>query len=330
MSWRSPRLLLLAGGGVLLAILVVRNDPAALAASITGLSWRLPIVIAFPFILVNALDTLGWRFAFRRDRVPFARLFSARLAGEAFNLTTPTASVGGEAVKAWLVRPWVGYDESAPSVIVAKTTITIAQGLLLAVGIACARWILPTASPLLRGMEWLLVVEVLAVGGFVMVQLAGVARGGGRVLERFGLGGGDRGAGALRRLDEALAIFYRREPLRLALSITFHFLGWLVSALETWFILHLLGVEVPLVTATVIEAISTGVRFATFLVPGSVGALEGGHVAAFAALGLGGPAGLAFSIVRRIREAAWIGIGFLLLAGFRSSTAAPTAATAGG
>jgi uncharacterized protein (TIRG00374 family) len=313
--WRVARVLMLALGATLLAILVWHNDPAALVASIRQLSWRLLIVVAFPFTLVNVLDTLGWRFAFRRDGVPFSTLFSARLAGEAFNLTTPTANVGGEAVKAWLVRHHVSAAEGFTSVIVAKTTITVAQGLLLVVGLPCAWLLLPAGSPLLRMMAWLLVVEVLAVGGFVVAQLSGALGGGGRALGRFAVVA--RLASGLGRVDDSLAQFYRREPVRLALSILFHFLGWLASALEVWLILNLLGIDVSLLTATLIEAFSTAVRFATFVVPASLGALEGGHVALFAALGLGASTGLSFSLVRRLREATWIGVGFIVLAAYR-------------
>jgi hypothetical protein len=43
------------------------------------------------------------------------------------NLVTAFGSVGGEAVKAWLIRRDVAYEESVPSVVIAKTTLTIAQ-----------------------------------------------------------------------------------------------------------------------------------------------------------------------------------------------------------
>jgi uncharacterized membrane protein YbhN (UPF0104 family) len=86
----------------------------------------------------------------------------------------------------------------------------------------------------------------------------------------------------------------------------------------------LLGLEVSLLTAMVIEAASTAVRFATFMVPGSLGVLEGGHVAVFVALGLTGASALSFSLVRRIREAAWVGAGFIVLAALsRSAAPAP-------
>ena len=318
-GWRVARVALLGAGVAVLAILVWRNDPASLLASIRQLSWRLLIVLAFPFALVSLLDTLGWRFAFRRDGVPLRTLFSARLAGEAFNLTTPTASVGGEAVKAWLVRRYVGYDESFPSVIVAKTTITIAQGLLLLVGLSCAWLLLPHDSQVLRAMAWLLVLEVLAVAVFVSAQVTGAMGGGGRALARVPWLA--RVAARLGRVGDSLAHFYRTEPARLTLSILFHFLGWLAGALEVWLILNLLGVEVSLVTATVIEAFSTAIRFATFMVPASLGALEGGHIAVFAALGLGASVGMSFSLVRRLREATWIGVGFLALAAHGSGPA---------
>ena len=46
------------------------------------------------------------------------------------------SSVGGEAVKAWLIRRDVAYEESVPSVVIAKTTLTIAQALFLLIGVA--------------------------------------------------------------------------------------------------------------------------------------------------------------------------------------------------
>ena len=80
---------------------------------------------------------------------------------------------------------------------------------------------------------------------------------------------------------------------------------WVVS------VLTLAGIPVSLATALVLEAVSSAVRFATFLIPGSLGALEGGNVAIFAAFGLGGAVGLTYSLVRRLREIVWIAAGFL-------------------
>jgi uncharacterized membrane protein YbhN (UPF0104 family) len=93
----------------------------------------------------------------------------------------------------------------------------------------------------------------------------------------------------------------------------FHLLGWLMGVLETWLFLKVLHVPASLATAVVIETLGSAVRFATFFMPGSLGALEGANAAAFAALGFGAQAGLAFSLLRRLRQVVWIGLGVLVL-----------------
>lgn len=327
---RSARFALLVFGAALFIGLVIHIGLSAVVSLFARLSWFLPLIVVFPYGLTTSLDALGWRFAFRRDRVPFRVLLSARLAGEAFSLTTPTASVGGDAVKAWLVRPYVPLTESLPSVIVAKTTSAIGQAIFLLVGLLVGWAILPPGSLLLQAMQWLLALELVGVAGFVAVQVFGVLGGGGRVLARFGVLGAQSGAQALGRVDGALTHFYRREPRRLALSVGCQVLSWTLGALEGYIILWALGTPVSFATALLIEAFGSGVGFAAFLVPARLGALEAGQVAVFVALGLGAPAGLTCALVSRLREAAWAGIGFLALTTLRAPAPAGAALEAEG
>ena len=320
------RVVLFVAGAVLFAVLLIEVGPAQVAASFSELSWWLLVILWFPFIFINAFDTLGWKYAFRQDRLSFRTLLWARLAGEAVNATTPTASVGGDAVKAWVIRRHVPLDEGLPSVIIAKTTITIAQALFLVLGIGVAWLTFPGNSPFLRAMEILLVLEVLGVGGFVLVQTVGVLGGAAQILRRLGLFTTDKTPSALDRVDDGLSRFYRDHPDRLILSVAAHFGGWVLSALEAYVILYALGLPVSVTTAILIEAFGTGIRFASFMVPAHLGALEGGHIAIFVALGFTAPAGLTFSLVRRVRELAWTGVGFIALAALRSPALAPAAA----
>jgi len=303
-------------GVALFAALVAQNDPAAVLASIADLSWRLAILLCFPVSLVMLFDTLGWRFAFLRETVSFRALAASRLAGEAFNLTTPTAALGGEAVKAWLLRGYAPLDASLASVIVAKTTITLAQGLYLLLGVVVAWQTALTGSRLLSGMLWLLAIEAVALALFVLVQTRGMLGWTWRLLERIGVRVA-RGHATLGRIDDALGQFYRTAPRRLVLSIAFHFVAWLLGSVETWLILKFLGSEVSLATATVIETFGTAIRVATFLIPASLGVLEGGFLATFAALGLSSTTAISFSLVRRVREVVWIAIGLVAFAVMR-------------
>lgn len=318
---RGTRFVLLAMGTALCIVLLWRTGIGPVLSTVGTLSWRLPLLLCFPACLMVACDTLGWRFSFRRDRVPFRTLFSARLAGEALNITTPTASVGGEAVKAWLVRSHVPLTESLPSVVIAKTTITIGQTLFLLLGIAVAWTILPAGSGLLRGMQWLLVLECLGTAGFVAVQVLGVTGGIGRLLQRLGLLGRDDHDSALHQIDRAFSDFYRQESRRLGLSIGWHLAGWVLGAVEAYCILHVMGFPVSLGLATMVDAFGAGVGFAAFFIPARLGAQEAGDLAVFTALGFGAPAGLTFSLVRRLREALWAAMGFLALAALQRGPA---------
>lgn len=306
---RILKLVLLVAGVALLGVLVHRVGTVAILQTLGRLTWWQFLVLCLPYAAIMAVDTLGWRFAFTRDRAPFGRLYRARVIGEALNIVTALGSVGGEAAKPWLMREDVSYEESVPSVVIAKTTITIAQALFLCLGIVVAWTALDVGSEILRAMLWLLMVEVAAVAGFFGAQVGGLVARGGRVLKAFGV---VDDAGSAQKLDAALRGYYRTEWRRFGLSVAFHLAGWLLGALEAFIMLRALGIDAAVMTATAIEALGSGVRFATFLVPASLGAFEGANAAAFGALGFGASAGLAFSFVRRARQAVWVVIGIVL------------------
>jgi uncharacterized membrane protein YbhN (UPF0104 family) len=321
---RILKRLLLVLGLLLVVVLLYRIGREPVVEALRRLTWWEFALVCLPYALMMVVDTLGWRYAFLRDGAPFGRLYAARVVGEAVNLVTAMGQVGGEAVKVWLVRRDVSYAESVPSVIIAKTTITIAQVVFLAIGIVVAWAALDPGPWILEAMLWLLLVEVVAVGAFFGVQVSGLVARGGRLLRLLGAG-----EAHATSLDRALRTYYRREWRRFGLSVGFHLAGWLLAALEALVMLWALGIDVDLLVAIVIEAMGSGVRFATFLVPASLGALEGANAAAFDALRLGAGAGLAFSLLRRARQAVWVLVGMGWFVALRSSwrTAPDAAAT---
>ena len=309
-------------GLAILAILVALvGKDETLAATARALGWQ-SLLVCLPFALIMAVDTLGWRYAFAYDRVPFLRLMAARVAGEAVNVMTAVAPVGGDAIKVWLLRPHVPYRESVASVIIAKTTITLSQTLFLLLGVAVAL-ALSVDARLVAAMLWLLLAELVGAGGFLLVQVTGLLGRGARRLARFGK---LKAIASAENLDQTLQSFYRRQWQRFSFSMGFHLLGWLMGVFETWLFLKVLHVPASLATAVVIETLGSAVRFATFFMPGSLGALEGANTAAFAALGFGAQAGLAFSFLRRLRQVVWIGLGVLVfLVARRRALLAPEA-----
>src|SRR5205814_3079630 len=111
-----------------------------------------------------------------------------------------------------------------------------------------------------------------------------------------------------------------------------YFVGWLIGVAQAALVLHALGLRAALVTATIIEALWSAVRFATFFVPASLGTLEGASAAAFRSFGFSAGAGLAFTLVRRACQAVWIGVGVIVLLALRprrGPAVPPAAAVAG-
>src|SRR5262245_20544848 len=221
---RVVRATLAACGAALFAYLILAIGPAAVAASLRQLSWRIGIILVFPSVLVVMFDTLGWRFAYARDCASLLTMARARVAGQAVNATTPTGTLGGDAVKAWLLREHASVRESLAAAIIVKTTMPASQGIFLLGGILMAWRTLPPDLPLVHAMKWLLALEVVGVGGFVAVQLAGVLGRGDRLLARLGVGVGRSVTDACAHVDDALATFYRRQPRRLLLSVGYNLL----------------------------------------------------------------------------------------------------------
>lgn len=312
--WLRPLLMLI--GLALVGYLVAQIGPAAIWASFVTLGWRLPLVLAFPYALAAAVDTFAWRLLLPMP-VPFLFLLRARLAGEAVSLATPTMSVGGDPLKAYLLRPRLPLRDGFVSVIADKTTVVAGQVLFLALGLLAAYLVAPPAGRLLPIMTGLLVVEVLAVGGFALVQATGALGGGGRLLgrlaRRVGVGGAERFEQGLGDLDRALAALYRHRRRRLVASAIVHAVAWATGGLEIYLVLSLLGTPAPLGIVLIVESFASGVKFASFMVPASLGALEGGYVVFFEAFGLGAAAGLSYVLVRRLREITWAVVGFLAL-----------------
>jgi uncharacterized protein (TIRG00374 family) len=306
------RALLIAAGLGVVGYLVVQIGVATVWAALQTLSWWLLLIVVFPTALVAVLDTLAWRATIPGPAGSFPRLFGVRAAGDALNLGTPTASVGGDPVKAVLLGPGVPLGAGLASVIADKTTGVIAQTLILLVALAASHATSTGTAAVRATMLGLLALQILCVGGFVAVQLGGVAGFGGRLLARSGLGR-VAGAATLHQLDAGLRSLYLRQPRRVLASVSWHFLAFAASTLEIYLVLRLLDIPVSPGTAFTVGALGTAVKFVSFMVPGSLGVLEGSNAAIFAAFGLGGAAGLTYSLVRRLREVVWIAAGFAAL-----------------
>ncbi|MEE9488034.1 MAG: lysylphosphatidylglycerol synthase domain-containing protein, partial [Candidatus Brocadiales bacterium] len=100
--WKA-KIILLAIGVAGFGFMLYQLDANAVYEDISQLGWKF-LIILVPYVLVFALDTLGWGHSFQhaRHKLNFVGLFGARMAGESINCITPSGYLAGEPVKAYL------------------------------------------------------------------------------------------------------------------------------------------------------------------------------------------------------------------------------------
>lgn len=280
-----------------------------------------PIAIALmlvPSTVMYVLDGLGWRFTLGQYQtaVPFFRLLMVRTAGEFLNTATPTASVGGEPLKAALLKRFsIPIGEGLASVIVAKTTMTLAQIMYIFLGLALWLFLLgdsPQSRPL---PGWTIAGTAAALlfgtGLFVVLQQRGLFAVLFSIVDKFPFRIAYLASRReeLRSLDTLVAAFYSHRRALFAWSAVTFFGGWLMEAAEVYVMLRYLGEPIDVVTAISIDALCTLIKGGTFFIPGSVGVQEGGIVLLLKAFGYSDVTGISFALLRRLRELVWMAVG---------------------
>jgi glycosyltransferase 2 family protein len=313
----------LALGVLLFAALIQGVGLGVILRTIQRLGWLTPL-IAIPYFSAYVADSLGWWWVLSHDFTStaerpapsFSRLFAMRAAGEVVNAITPTAYLGGEPVKAWLLHQHsIPFVPGLASVLVSKTALMLTQGAYVFLGLLVALPAWQPAIPLpLAAATGLLLVALTCV------LLVGVQR---RGLFGFLLGLSRRLTGRkamlgswesdILALDQRLREFYGGSLRDFLICCGFHFLGWLIGSFEVYVILWMLGSPVGFLTALSIDALSGVAKLSAVIVPGSLGVQEGGQVLIFLGFGLGAPVAMTFGLLRRGRELLWIGLGMIVL-----------------
>lgn len=315
---------------VLLALLLRRADLARAWDLVHGLGWGLPLLV-LPNLAAMVLEAHGWRLSFRRlGAAPrFWPLLGVRVCGDALILGLPSGSVVSESVQPYLLRTRCGLplETGIVATVARKFLVVLSHGLFLATGTLLAWPLLERASRAAigrGGLPWALLATavVLASSSAALAATIGRGRAADRVhaaLQRVGgrwIGSWlERNARRFRRTDDSLVAFFSRPFGSLAAALVFYLAGWLVRSLETVLFLRLVGVDLPLSAAMVVETALILVRAAAVPVPAGLGIQDAGYVLCLQALGLpdATTVGTAFVLLKRGRDLFWVAAGFLLL-----------------
>jgi len=314
--WRPSRLLLGGAGFLLLAYLVLKIGLGTVLAQLARFGpWFLAtIAIAFAWLFVQAC-AWGLVQAAHFRPVPLLRLFRAKIISDSLNALIPSASIGGDAARAFLIRRHVPLTEAIPGVLVDKTiefssgVMFLVTGFLLSlIFVDLPRWMNVAAAVCLG-------VSVVGVVLLVLFQRKGTFWALGRVariVPRVGLFTAKREAG-IRQLDRNLRLVYANINARTALAALLHYVSRFLGAAEIFVILRVLGTPVTFLQSVFIAAGVSIVNTAFFVVPGHVGVMESAHVVILQSLGFGAGLGLSLGLIRRLRKLATMAVGVVLL-----------------
>ena len=316
------RLFLLIVGLLTLVLIVWHIGPGQIYDAAAQLGPVALLVLLIPSIIMYVVEAYGWKVTLGPSAkdIPFWRVLAIRTAGEVVNMTTPSGYVGGEPLKASLLRKHhVPMEEAYTSVIIAKTTMTIAEVLFILLGIALGVWLLGGNDSSGHTVVAALVsVGLLALGtaAFVFVQRQGLCTWLLELLRKVGLKIAylEAREEQLRSLDRAILEFYRHKRQAFYASTGLFLLGWMAEALEVYVILYYLGGPAMALSAISIGALSVFIKGGTFFIPGGLGAQDGGNLLLLEAFGYSDITGITFALLRRFRELVWIGVGLLCLA----------------
>lgn len=272
------------------------------------------IAILALFAVAQVPACIGWRVLLgsSRDDVALLTLYKAYAVGDALNQTIPSVDVAGEVAKVLMLRGDIPWHRVVASLTIHRIMEVIASALLLAFGLLVSWTRLDL--PFWWNVSGLCVlVGMLAfVAGLVWLQSRGIY---GPLLDH--LGGGTHtslrsGAKIDREMRQTLA-----ERSRVLIAGLLIFLSWAAGILEVYLCLLWLNLAARWDMAIAIEGFGLFISNLAFFIPGRLGVSEGGRVFLLTAMHIPAPQAMALTVVRRLREIAWIGLGFFLLVSHR-------------
>jgi uncharacterized protein (TIRG00374 family) len=315
---RLVKILYLLAGAGLFAFVVFQTDLAQVWAMASQVGFLGFGAILLLYLTAFSIDVLTFHMALIEIPLTvnwFWRIFNIRLVGEVFNTVLPAGGLGGEPVKALILkrRYGIGLKAGTASLVLGKTVNMIALVLFLAIGFAfmLESERLPVIYKTIGGAG--LAVFALSILAFFLIQRVRLTSWLWGTLSK--LPAGNRIAHRIeqvREFDDMLVRFYSQHGGRFLLAIGLALINWLLGIAEIWIISWLLGHPVSLIDAWIIEAAIQLVRSAVFIMPASIGVQEGTFLLLYAAITGSAELGLAVALVRRARELIWLGWGGLV------------------
>ena len=295
----------------LIAGLIAASEVDRVTAGVALAGWSIGL-IALAHLGTLLADTLGWHALLApAQQPPLRTMIIWRWICGSINGLLPVAQVGGELVRARLLtRAGVSGPVAGASVVVDVTAGLVTQVVFVLLGLGLYLGGHGGAAWLLRVGAGVALFGLLLLG-FGLIQRRGLFLRLARILERATRGRAWQGlVGSAAALDREMIACYGQRT-RLVICAAWRLLGWLWGSAEVWLIFWLLGHPIGMAEAVILEKFAQGTRSVGFMLPGGLGAQEGGIVAGALTLGIGSDLALAVALLKRACELAYGVLGLI-------------------
>ncbi len=309
-------------GAAVFAYLVAQIGAGRLADDAAQTSWLFVPIVSL-YALVYACSALAWRLTMTNEpsRPSFWRTYSIIVSAGAMNFLTPVVNMGGEPYRIAALTPWLGKRRAAGSVILHRMLHSLSYVLVWLTALGLGFALLPHgAAPTV-----LLVLTAMVLVGLIALLLFGHRRG---VLERvLNWMNWMHHVPVVRRLaavleprravfvelDRQITDFYHHHPRRFIQAVGLEYLSRCIFMVELVLIAASLGMHLGYLRAFAIGGLEALLGNVLFFVPFELGAREGSLLALFSLFGMDPQLGVYTSLVSRVRDFAWIGVGLVLM-----------------
>ena len=317
-SKRSVRVLALLLGTTLLAYLVVHVGAGKLVENAKTIGWGILLVLGLAGI-AHVIKTWAWRLTApgELNKVSFAHTLGLRLASEALGQFGVAGQFLGDGTRASLLGSEVQTSSAISSVALDRGLFMLSGLIVMLVGLVMLIFV-PTAPRGLRicaGVTSmvLLVLLFLTVHAFRRgwPVLSGTAQFVGRLpwLKAWL----QRKESVILSAEEQMLKFHTRTPRAFWMSVLLNFVAHGLAIAEIYLMVLLMGSKVPVVGALMLESLTKLINAIGGLIPGTLGAYEGGNMAIGKLVGLSASGGLTLGLCRRFRAIVWAVVGGICL-----------------
>jgi len=302
--------------GILVFLYLVRRiGLAALASNLERFGpWFLAtLCVALTWLFCQSVAWWLIQKAFFQ-KLPLATLFRIRIIGDSFNLILPSASLGGDALRAFMIRGDVPLKDGVPSVMFDKTMEFVGSLIFLVGGLLVGLFALRLPAKLLIPVSASLGITAIMVVLFVLAQKRGLMA----TLTRLGrifpkiADWAAKSESHIQTMDGSFRLLYTRSNTMAVLPLSLQIVSRLLGVVEVMIIMAVLKTPIGFVKALFVATVITAGNTAFFALPGQWGVTEGLSIIVLQSLGYPAAAGLSLAVIRRVRKLITTGIGLLL------------------